>query len=559
MIVVNTYEGFVSEIRAYILGYRLASDLNDDFMLDLSQFYKGSFWNYHLDYLNIPKVKKVFFREKKIAKCLEKIFEKDVVVVNNGDELEFVHQNYNKEKLYYIINDSYCYDSFFERHQEYFYRYVGSDIVTKKLFSGFNLKYYSMECRDFFDRIDSSKEIAVGIHIRLGDFFKVGWIVEKDFLFYKAAIQYIREQFANTHFYVFSDDIEMAKSIIGFAVDIEYVHFAFSGQSDIEELMCLAKCDYRILDKKSTYGLFSETISRNCFDNKGLTLIIKERHFQDDAGNKEYVEKLVNTNEGVNKNEYLGWFKELDDNDIKKYVEKCITKPYEKEDHNYKRNYKESEQGKIVIFITTQSYSDSQPRGIENLAHCFAKKGYSTHFVGAKGVCEENCNDILGWILENKYISHGMNSLVSDVNVYSYEMLNKYEVYTEFVERIKAEHNCNQAIVIVRKAKALPSRNEHNGNKYVFIDFSDDYDEESIKNRSIDVDELNDLYKNAGVIITFDDEIRSKWEKENIIKSINTELFYKNYLYKEDNDNTEEILSNIIKLNNEIIRIIVET
>lgn len=537
MILVNVYEGFVSEIRAYFLAYRLAVVHQDDFVLDLSQFYQGSFWTYHLDYLRIPDVRKIVYRGFDKKEFFKVKYGKEIVVIENGMELEKIHCIYDKRKLYYIINDSYMYDDFFDLHSEYFFRYIGSDIVTKNLFSMLELNTCSEDMAAFMRELKEKTTTSVGIHIRLGDFFNVGWIVEEDFAFFRAAVQWFREKENSPEFYVFSDDICMAEEILGKAKDIKYIHFPFSFQSDIEELICLALCDHRILDKKSTYGLFAETIAQNKYGKDGMTLILKERHFQNDAGNRDYVEKAVNTDNGPNKKMYFGCYKELSSEEVALYDDRYnIISAGVPE---YVSNTVESNLKKgLVVFAVRQTYMKAMPRGMEYLAHYMSKLNYSVHFIGIKGECLSDETKCMDWVFENSVLEHGLNSLVSDICLYSYEVLNTERLYTEFIGRLKNERDCESAIVIVRKAIALPPISQHGQDKYVFIDFSDRFDEEAVKCISeYSVQEINYLYENSDIIITFDRDIQKKWAnmgKENVWY-IDLEKIYPQFFICENN------------------------
>ncbi len=525
MIIINVYEGFVSEIRAFFLAYRLSRVHNDKMILDLSQFYRGSFWSYHMDLLCIPNVDKIAFRDYDSVKCLEREYGKIVTIIRDGIQLEEIHKRYNNEEIYYLINDSYIYDDFFVLHREYYFRHIGSDNITKELFSMIKLKKPSKQYIELRNTISDLTCTSVGVHIRLGDFYNVGWIVEKDFDFYKAAIQWFRENKDEVKFFIFSDDLRGARDILGEYDDLEYVQFDFSYQSDIEELFCLASCDCRVLDKKSTYGLFAETIAQNQYNTNGLTAIIKERHFQNDAGNKDYVEKATNTDEGVNKREYFGIYKEFDENEIERYSNRYI------HDNTSTNTYREAYTVCVcdsVVFATRQTYVKAFPHGLQYLAHYLAKHNYNVGFIGKRmDIDGAEQSTALTTVFNNICIESGMNSLVSDVKVIDYKLLNELRLYNDFYKIWKEKYKVSTLKVIVRKPIALPPMEKHGDDVFIFIDFSDPFDYESLCCRKeYKLSDIEYLYENADFIITFDKTIEQKWSKTKAIRYIDLGQVY---------------------------------
>ena len=554
-IIVNFYEGFVSEIRAFFLGYRLAKIHQDELVMDISQFYRGSFWSFHMDLLNIPEIKKISFRDIDVVKCIENKYNKQVVVVENGTQLEKIHNSYDKNEIYYIINDSYFYDDFFLLHREFFFRYIGDDNITQELFSTIEVKKPSREYSKMLKMIKAPENVSVGVHIRLGDFYNVGWIVEKDFEFYRAAIQLFRELEANAKFFIFSDDIEMASKILGEKDDIVYVHFPFSYQSDIEELLCIAECKRRILDKKSTYGLFAEAVAQNRHKNDGLTVIIKERHFQDNAGNKEYVEKATNTDEGVNQREYFGMYKELDASDIKHYAQKYGYKAQGRYTTDDGKEKKSSIRG--VVFATRQTYAKSCPHGLQYLAHFLSKHDYIVGFIGKNMDCGEEIQNILSYVFEHSDVELGMNSLVSEIQLFSYNLLNKYMLYTGFYDEYRRQNELEKLYIVVRKPIALPPLEKHGDNIYIFIDFTDPWDEES-KNclKEYDAEEIDYMYDNADYVITFNNKVSERGYLKNKVIYIDLDRAYPSMLEPMGEQSPQQLRNGMDKYCNEIMKVL---
>lgn len=97
--------------------------------------------------------------------------------------------------------------------------------------------------------------------MRRGDMLMVSWAMEIEDDYYRAAVAYCREKFKNPLFMIFSDDIEYAKKVFGVDSNFYYVHFGGYDNSAINELLCLSMCTHRILNNNSTYGMIADMIN----------------------------------------------------------------------------------------------------------------------------------------------------------------------------------------------------------------------------------------------------------------------------------------------------------
>ncbi len=557
MLIITIYGGFVSQVRAFYLAYRLARKYNDKLVLDLSQYYTGYYQPYLLDALKIPNIEKIALKGNELQRVSEigRIYHVEPEVIRNGDELETVYSSYNKENLYYIVNDCCEYDSFCGIHKEFFYRYTGNDEVTNDIISMIQC-YGASPNFDFLKKSLADKK-SVGIHIRLRDFIKVGWMVEKDFAFYRAAVQWYREHLETPVFYVFSDDIECARNILGNCEDIKYVKLCGGYIADIEELLCLAKCENRILTKKSNYSLLAALLAQKVWGNNGYTLIIEKMNLAEFAGSYEYVDNNYNKNQGCHRNEDLGKYVLLSSEEIATYESrfKLVTKEEKRKDSisipdscfdSYFFNEKEIwEKGREVyaknensvayeeyprileykfnqyminrkkaafLFLTFQTYSESVVSGMQHMAHYFAHLGHEVHFVGKRS------NDInagskgVKGLPANPVQAQDMNSYYYGFQLYPYDELNRTNKYVEFSRQLQKNIG-SSLVVIVRKINALPPKEEHEKYpiRYVFLDFTDPYEREKCDYTD---EEMEYLYRNADMIITYSEDIYKKWSVE---------------------------------------------
>ncbi len=102
---------------------------------------------------------------------------------------------------------------------------------------------------------------AVGVHIRRQGFTVLGDDNGMDF--FMAAIVYMRQKYHNANFYIFSDDIDYVKEKLGASDDIFYVDAMNGYYGDIEEFICLTKCNHYILTRRSSYGRMAEILNPN--------------------------------------------------------------------------------------------------------------------------------------------------------------------------------------------------------------------------------------------------------------------------------------------------------
>lgn len=504
VVVLSVFGGLVSQIRAFYIGYRLTREQGDELILDLSQYYRGYYQPYLLECLNIPLCKKFMHRGKDIQDridALTAIFGVKPVVLRNGEELEKEYGRYDKNKIYYIVNDCCEYDSFCMNHKHFFFRYIGNDKITNELMDFMSLRKKSAYMESFEKEIKNRN--SVGVHIRMRDFIKIGWFTEKDFSFYRAAIQWVREHTEEPNFYIFSDDIDGASQIVGSADDIFYMHKEDGERSDVEELLCLSMCKHKVLSKKSGYSLFAATMSRNKWGLGGYTVIIEKMDLALDAADKEYIDYNFNQNKGCHKNEDLENCITLDTDEIFKYSEKYCFIPIEK-NISYKSGATNGGEliglkKKSILFCTWQTFSDNMIRGMEYLASYLSENGYDVHFIGKRKELENDETDLINWTFENSVRAHDMNGKDLGITIYPYSGLNKECRYLDFIEAL--ENRCgNSLIVIVRKVSALPLKKSSRKVKYLFIDFPEKYGTE---NQDYVNDQLSYLYHNADKVITF--------------------------------------------------------
>lgn len=137
----------------------------------------------------------------------------------------------------------------------------------------FDQKYYQQESEILRKEFELKKKIiiperlqniltnrnTVSLHIRRGDFLKVGRnISEGDY--YIKAVRYIQSRVKNPYLFIFSDDLEWVKSNMKF--DMEYLLIGEYGFSDCEELTLMSMCKNNII-ANSTFSYWGAWLNSN--------------------------------------------------------------------------------------------------------------------------------------------------------------------------------------------------------------------------------------------------------------------------------------------------------
>lgn len=142
------------------------------------------------------------------------------------------------------------------------YRYVTKILpFFRKIVSSFG---FSAPAKQMLDKI--SKHQSVAIHVRRGDYLKLGGFEVLDESYYQTAISLIKNQIPNPHFYIFTEDQAWANKHLA----IKQATYVTSSQSDLEDLLIMAQCQHHII-ANSTYSWWGSQLSAS----KGITVAPK--------------------------------------------------------------------------------------------------------------------------------------------------------------------------------------------------------------------------------------------------------------------------------------------
>lgn len=275
MLIVRLLGGLCNQMYGYMAGYALAKELKQELVLDIEECVHSAF-GYSLDYFNIPSSRKIVYFWDVLLPDEQGFY--DRILETYKDAVVLV-QSYEQKKEY-LDNDRviaysgldmadelkgyenlYMPGYFFER--ERYYQKYWNELRTL-----FVLKEENEDIKNFREMIYGKN--SVGVHIRRRDMLSVDWSYKVEDDFYRAAIECCRELYDNCTFYVFSDDIEYARKMLGADSSVHYIHFYGYDNASVSEFCCLSLCKHRILTIDSTFGQLADDLSQ---EKEGHVLI----------------------------------------------------------------------------------------------------------------------------------------------------------------------------------------------------------------------------------------------------------------------------------------------
>lgn len=220
------------KIRDYSLTNFPISELIEDFYNSkLSTRKKIILYNSALIYHLFQKIYKIIYKTDKIGQKISDFYDK---------------------KGFYFNLDSYYYSHKFSQHQvKYLYGYFQSEMYfmeyKDQIKNDFKIKILpSVEEKNLLEEILFYN--SVGVSMRLGDDYlnsKNLNVCSKEY--YLNAITFLMKKINDLKIYVFSDDIERAKIIIGDSNSVVFVE----GFKDYQNLRLLYSCKHFVISNSS--------------------------------------------------------------------------------------------------------------------------------------------------------------------------------------------------------------------------------------------------------------------------------------------------------------------
>ncbi|MES2767744.1 MAG: alpha-1,2-fucosyltransferase [Bdellovibrionota bacterium] len=235
LVVVNLIGGLGNQMFQYAVGKALAKKLGGTLKVDIKGF-ETYFRSYDLNNFKISAViatqeevsflksKNLFFKTKHVYK--EKTFCYDSTVFNN--KLPVYLEGYWQSEKYF--------------------KDIRQDLLSE--FQPKNsLSEYS---QGILTKIRSSKN-SVSIHIRRGDYLKpqnqqVHGVCSLEY--YQSAIQTLSDEFGQSSYFIFSDDIDWAKSNLNLNGDATFID-ENTGNRSFEDILLMSACEHNIIANSS--------------------------------------------------------------------------------------------------------------------------------------------------------------------------------------------------------------------------------------------------------------------------------------------------------------------
>lgn len=264
IVIVGLTSGLANQMYEYAAAYALSQEIKQELVLDITECVNSGGGGYYLDLFSIPDCPKMmyFIQDSEggghadVRRIPEHLREKVIVLTEEIRKNTIQYKSLRDFTKRKCRGDIYLCGYFFERGKYY-------DKYWDKLKTFFCLKSKIREV-EIFQKLICDK-ISVGIHIRRGDILLAEWAEKMEDAYYRASIEYCRKYLSKDgkkcSFFIFSDDIEYAKKILGKDSSLWYVNFGGSREASVAEFVCLSLCNHRILSNSSTFSWLTSELN----------------------------------------------------------------------------------------------------------------------------------------------------------------------------------------------------------------------------------------------------------------------------------------------------------
>jgi hypothetical protein len=270
-ILIKVIGGLGNQMFQFAMGRAVATKTGAKLLLDITDFENYEFHSYSLNHLSIQETyatKQEIRPFKKHQRRMGKVWIPYNILFAND-------KRYIKEKSYTFDAQAAaakppCYLDGYWQTEKYF-----TDI-KETLHKEFAIKTpLSDFTKGASERIVAAPE-PVSLHIRRGDFANNPSVSKYHGTcspeYYDAAIQYINERISSPQYFVFSDDIEWAKTHVQTGHPTEFI--GQGADRNYEDLELMRLCKHHILSN-STFGWWGAWLSRP-EERKSITVAPKK-------------------------------------------------------------------------------------------------------------------------------------------------------------------------------------------------------------------------------------------------------------------------------------------
>lgn len=129
--------------------------------------------------------------------------------------------------------------------------------LLRKLFR-FDISLYAQSISDWSEKIEKSNSVA--IHLRRGDFVKMGYAICSDD-YYKRAIEIIESKVSNPFYFIFSDDTEYASKLFD-KIENKEIVIGNTREKSYLDMYLMSKCKHNII-ANSTFSYWPALLNLN--------------------------------------------------------------------------------------------------------------------------------------------------------------------------------------------------------------------------------------------------------------------------------------------------------
>lgn len=267
MVILRVSSGQANQMYEFAAAYAVAKTRGEELVLDISRCIESA-WGYQLDYFNIPDLRKIVYLCSDVKSSLTSPTDIPASLLKHGRVYSDSNPSlpsYNElSEAKALEGDPVILSGYFFNRDRYYKPFWDE---VRKLFTS----YRPVSLLDKFSQLAEGYE-TVGIHIRRTDFAVTDWAFMPEDDFFRAAICWYRHILSNPRFFVVSDDIEYAKSILGQDSSIYYINSLGHNEAPVVEFLCLSRCRHKILSNASTFSNLAYEL------NEDLQKTVVRRH-----------------------------------------------------------------------------------------------------------------------------------------------------------------------------------------------------------------------------------------------------------------------------------------
>ena len=241
MVVSRISDGLGNQMFQYACGYAVAQRLETDLLLDITILDNHPFRNFELNQFQIEYSKIISYKwlgwksAIKAARILtEKKYQFFLETFKCEDAWKYDSSIMNVSTNTYLVG--------YWQSEKYFSPY------RNDLLRIFTPSQNSEGCHQFIKRV--SKSNSVSVHIRRGDYVQTGISISDTY--YKEAFGRISKMVEHPVFYIFSDDMEYAKTLMPTCGDYNCVYVTYdSKNTTIDDMTIMARCKHNVIANSS--------------------------------------------------------------------------------------------------------------------------------------------------------------------------------------------------------------------------------------------------------------------------------------------------------------------